>query len=332
MKRPLLVVGIVSMVLGMGSLKVLHIPMWLSPFDALRPLPGFRSIGVTGRYWGFLALPLSLLGAAALCKYAADSRPGWRMHAFFGTALALHLGFQIDTLWVPWLNSPHFRAVLPGQHFRRGPETIEYLAVRDDRLQGELIAPTRGVSDCYDMDDFRHADIGPGSRLIRRVRQDGKPMAKAPPIHAQFSQWSHIRLGLDCRADAASCQLSRPSRLQMELAQAYHPLWQARGCSLYPSNHGNMIVDCPAGRWLQGNVELNFDDTTSDFAARTSTTAWTIWLPSTGFLMLVCFPGRLRLRKYAMLQPVYADTAIAMPHRTVPERSLPDRRHGCEAP
>jgi hypothetical protein len=92
MRRPLMIVSIASLVLGMGSLTSLHVPIWLSPFDALRPLPGFRSIGVTGRYWGFLALPLSLLGAAALWKFAAESPPGWRLHACLGVAVALQLG------------------------------------------------------------------------------------------------------------------------------------------------------------------------------------------------------------------------------------------------
>ena len=72
MMKPLLLVSVVSIILGMGSLKPLHIPTWLSPFDILRPLPGFRSMGVTGRYWGFLALPLSLLGAAALWRFVCE--------------------------------------------------------------------------------------------------------------------------------------------------------------------------------------------------------------------------------------------------------------------
>ena len=76
MSRPLLVVILASIILGMGSLKALHIPTWFSPFDLLRPFPCFRSLGVTGRYWGFLALSLSLMSAVALWKLAADLRPG----------------------------------------------------------------------------------------------------------------------------------------------------------------------------------------------------------------------------------------------------------------
>jgi hypothetical protein len=82
MGRPLLVVSLVSIVLGMGSLKVLHVPSWLSPFDLLRPLPGFRSMGVTGRYWGFLALPLSLLSAMATRSVMPEHAYRWRVGEF----------------------------------------------------------------------------------------------------------------------------------------------------------------------------------------------------------------------------------------------------------
>ena len=295
MKRPLLVVSLVSIVLGMGSLKVLHVPMWLSPFDALRPLPGFRSIGVTGRYWGFLALPLSLLGAAALWKYATETPPGWRLHACFAAVLVLQLGFQINTLSVPWLHTPRYRAAAPGDYFRRGPETIEYVATQDRYLQGELMAPTRGVSDCYDMDDFTHADIGPGNALIKRVLQDGKPVVTPLTMRATFSTWSHIRLGIDCRSEsAASCMGAPAARMQMVLRQAFHPLWKAPGCTTTASVLGNMIVDCPVARLREGPIELKFDDTTSDYAAHISTTAWKIWLLLIGFLLLICYRGKNR--------------------------------------
>jgi hypothetical protein len=286
MRRPLFVVSLASIVLGMGSLKALHVPSLLSAFDVLRPLPGFRSIGVTGRYWGFLALPLSLLGAAALWKYAAESPPGWRLHAFLGAALVVQLGFQINTLVTPWLHSPHYLSLMPRHYFQRGLEDIEYVAVQDDRLQGELIAPTRGVSNCYDMDDFTRVDIGSGKPLIERVMQDGRPAAEtAPTLHAGFSTWSHIRLAVDGTTEKASTRLAaQPFQMQVALRQAYHPLWRAPGCTTSAGAHDNMIVDCPAAQLAEGAIELNFDDTLSDLAARTSEAAWTIWFPLIGLL------------------------------------------------
>jgi hypothetical protein len=297
MRRPLLVVSLVSIVLGMGSLKALHVPTWLSPFDLLRPLPGFRSIGVTGRYWGFLALPLSQLSAVALWKYVAEVGDGWRLHVCFGLVLLLQLGFQAETLAAHWLHSPHYRSALRDNYFRHGPEDIEYVAIQDSRQQGELMAPTRGVSDCYDMDDFRRAEIGSGKDLVMRVMQEGTPWNPLANVHAQFSTWSHIRLEVECPSNTdSSCLTSPTARMQVTLRQAYHPLWKTPGCDTYAGASGNLIVDCPASRVRDGAIELDFRDTTSDFAARISTTTWKSWLLATGTLMLIWLGTRIRIR------------------------------------
>jgi hypothetical protein len=297
MRRPLVIVSIASLILGMGSLKALHVPIWLSPFDVLRPLPGFRSIGVTGRYWGFLALPLSLLGAAALWRFAAESAPGWRLHAWLCVAVVLQLGFQTETLAKQWLHSPHYQSSATRHDFQGGPETIEYVATRGDQLQGEVIAPTRGVSDCYDMDDFNRPDVGPGSALIQQITQDGEQLATPPALRAQFSTWSHIRLGVTCSSgdEARRCGDTKGSRIQIGLRQAYHPLWNATGCVIHAGVHGNLILDCPAAKLREGSIELTFDDTTSDVAARTSIQAWTLWFPLTGLLVVFRRQAKNRL-------------------------------------
>jgi hypothetical protein len=296
--RPLVVVSLVSIVLGMGSLKILHIPTWLSPFDALRPLPGFRSMGVTGRYWGFLALPLSLLSAVALWKYVAEFGEGWRLHVCLGLALISQLGFQADTLTELWLHSPVYRLAAHDNFFRHGPEDIDYVAIEDNYMQGEVIAPTRGVSDCYDMDDFTRAETGSGSHLVMRVMQEWKPSNAATAVHARFSTWSHIRLAVDCPLSGTepSCLTSPAERLQVVLRQAYHPLWNAPGCDTSASTRGNLIVDCPASRLREGAIELDFRDATSDFAARISTTSWKSWLLATALMTLLWSVVGIRFR------------------------------------
>lgn len=296
--RPLLVVSLVSMVLGMGSLKGLHVPTWLSPFDTLRPLPGFRSIGVTGRYWGFLALPLSLLGAAALWKYVEEFGEGWRLHVGLGLALIFQLGFQAETLAALWLHTPHYKLAAHGNYFRHGLEDIDYVAIKDDDLQGQVIAPTRGVSDCYDMDDFIRAETGSGNNLVMRVMQEWKPSNAATAVHARFSTWSHIRLAVDCPSSGAdpSCATSPAGRMQVVLRQAYHPLWNAAGCDTYASMRGNLIVDCPSSRVREGAIELDFRDATSDLAARISMTAWKSWFLAAVSMMLLWFAAGIRFR------------------------------------
>ncbi len=297
MGRPLLVVSVVSIVLGMGSLKALHVPIWLSPFDSLRHLPGFRSIGVTGRYWGFLALPLSLLGAVALWKFAAEFGEDRRLHAGLGLALIFQIGFQGETLAALWMHSPHYTLASQGDYFRHGPEDIDYIAIQDDHLQGQVIAPTRGVSNCYDMDDFIRADTGPGKNLVMRVMQEWKRSNAATDVRARFSTWSHIRLAADCPSgNDSSCTVSPAGRMQVVLRQAYHPFWSAPGCDIYSSAHGNLIVDCPISRMREGPVELDFRDSTSDFGARISTTAWKSWLLAAASMMLLWLAVGVRIR------------------------------------
>jgi len=297
MGRPLLVVSVVSIVLGMGSLKALHVPIWLSPFDSLRHLPGFRSIGVTGRYWGFLALPLSLLGAVALWKFAAEFGEDRRLHVGLGLALIFQIGFQGETLAALWMHSPHYTLASQGDYFRHGPEDIDYIAIQDDHLQGQVIAPTRGVSNCYDMDDFIRADTGPGKNLVMRVMQEWKRSDAATDVRARFSTWSHIRLAADCPSgNDSSCTVSPAGRMQVVLRQAYHPFWSAPGCDIYSSAHGNLIVDCPISRMREGPVELDFRDSTSDFGARISTTAWKSWLLAAASMMLLWFAVGVRIR------------------------------------
>jgi hypothetical protein len=289
MGRPLLVVSLVSIVLGMGSLKVLHIPSWLSPFDLLRPLPGFRSIGVTGRYWGFLALPLSLLSAMALCRFASEFGDTWRIHVWLGLVLILQVGFQAETLTQLWSHSAPYRFVSASTHFQHGPENIEYVALRDDQFQGQLIAPTRGVSNCYDMDDFNRADGPTVNSLVSRVMEDQTTSHRVPRIEAGFATWSRIRLMMDCTASnvAGSCATSLHDRTEVTLSQAYHSGWHAAGCETHPSTQGQLIVSCPASRMREGPIDLHFDDPISDAGARVSMASWRVWLWIAGALMLL---------------------------------------------
>jgi hypothetical protein len=274
---PLLVVAVTSVVLGMGSLKPLDIPSLLSPFDWVRPLPGFRSIDVTGRYWGFLALPLSLLSAGALWRTAFELKGGWRLHISLGLACLFQLGFQAETLAARWIHTPVYKEAPARGQFKKGPETIDYVAIGETYNQGELIAPTRGICDCYDMDDFIHAQTAPGSDLILGVTQDRVPVAKPWSLRVGFASWSHIDLRAGCETqDTAICTAADSARISVLLKQAYHPNWRALGCETRASPRGNLMVECPATR-LRDPIEVIFRDEVSDVAAQVSILAWQTW-------------------------------------------------------
>jgi hypothetical protein len=231
--------------------------------------------------------------------------------------LIFQIGFQAETLTALWLHSPHYRLAPHGDYFRHGPEDIDYVAIKDNHLQGQVIAPTRGVSNCYDMDDFIRPETGSGNNLIKRVMQEWKPLNAATAVHARFSTWSHIRLAVDCPLSGhdSSCLTSPAGRMQVVLRQAYHPLWNAPGCDTYSSMHGNLIVDCPASRVREGTIELDFRDATSDFAARISTTTWKSWLLATASMMLLWFVIGMRIRG-----------RLSLWRRRPPESALPQLR------
>ena len=300
MRVPLCVVSVVSIVLGMGSLKGLHIPTWLSPFDLVRPLPGFRSINVTGRFWGFLTLPLSVGGAAALWYTVTRMSSGWRLQLLLGSLLVIQLVFQAETLGSHWLGSADYRDTSTADHFGDGPEPINYVAIGESRLQGEVLSPAVGVCDCYDMDDFVRAKTAPGTDLILQAQEEGVPEGFEPAIRAEFASWSRIRIQADCGFSQTLpvCNPPPGSRVRITLKQAFHSNWQAPSdCATAATGSGNLVLECPAVRVLHATLELVFHDPLSELSARVSIFAWKAWLClAAAALLLPSFAG-LRARQ-----------------------------------
>jgi hypothetical protein len=238
------------------------------------------------------------MSAAALWKFASELRPGWRMHVCLASVLIFQLGFQAETLISQWLHSPPFSTASLATPFKHGPETVEYIAIPGGHLQGQILTPTRGVCDCYDMDDFTRAQNGPGSTLIAQVMVNGKDLISAPSFKAQFVTWSHIRLHGGCATGSEpACALSPSTRIQFTLSQAYHQGWTASGCTTSASAHGNLILDCPAENLRAASLEVVFDDPSSDWGAHISLTLWAAWLNATAFLFVACTSLRVTLNR-----------------------------------
>ncbi len=286
---PLIVVAAVSIVLGMGSLKPLHVPTWLSPFDMLRPLPGFRSIGVTGRFWGFLALPLSLLGAAALWRFVSEYQHTKKLHIFLGCALLFQFEFQSETVLSQWLGTRTYQSVPVNSQFRSGAEEIEYVSMDATRLQGELITPTRSVLNCYDMDDFIRADVNPGKRVVREILGDGRKQSDMLSAKGKYIGWNHLQVDVQQFSPTIPPligSMQQPSRIQVVLNQSFNSSWRAPGCNATGNEHGNLLLDCPMNRVSQGPIDLLFRDELSERASAVSIDAWKLWLILLGGVLL----------------------------------------------
>jgi len=304
MKIPLLTVSVVSLWLGMGSLHPLHVPTVLSPFDWLRPLPGFRSMGVTGRYWGFLALPLSLLGAAALHRFVADRPPPARLQTFLALALLLQLGFQTTAVLLDWLPSPHGNDARTETAFSRDGEAISF-GYRGNRLQAELITPRHGIIDCYDMDDFRRAHMEPGADLVQSLTSASATIVHPSFLQARFMTWNRIRITADRSLPTTVGSGDEPAAIVLN--QSYHRYWQSRSCRTGMSPQGNLALSCSATRLAHEAVELDFHDPISDLGAKVSATAWRVWLSvMAGLLALIGWQSAHQRRRHKQRSDVTA--------------------------
>jgi hypothetical protein len=278
MKWPLGVVAASSVWLGMGSLVPLHVPAWLSPFDLLRPLPGFRSLMVTGRFWGFLALPLSLLAAGALWHYLRSSPPPRWRNLWLGLALLLQVGFPTMLVLNHWLPGNLYEPVEFRPAFRDGSDQVNYVPLQGG-YQGRLIRPTQGVINCYDNDDFVHADVAAGSKLVTSAVMVPPSALPNPVATARFRSWSRIQVQLKRgEALAAPPASASPAYVQLLLNQAWHPYWHSSGCSVLRGEQGNLVLNCPLAILAKGSVLVEFRDRLSARGAEVSRTAWVWWL------------------------------------------------------
>lgn len=270
---PLLVVSVASVGLGMGSLHALGLPIWSSPFDWLRPLPGFRSLLVTGRFWGFLSLPLSLLGAAALRQLVTE-QPWRRMRLWLVLALLLQLGFQIVTLAQLWRSGHPYVPIDARAAFSPGGESIEYVRREPPHYQGEFITPRRGVVDCYDNDEFIRFQLPPGSPLIDAIQDPRGAPLDAAAITGRFVTWSHVHLDV---APARLVVAGLDPSFRVVLNQAYSRHWRAPGCATSRDDAGKLVLTCAPGELGASGIDLDFDEPVSRVGVRVGAGAWLIW-------------------------------------------------------
>jgi hypothetical protein len=268
-RTPLFVVSLVSILMGMGSLHAADVPVWLSPFDWLRPLPGFRSIGVTGRYWGFLALPLSLLSAAAIWHWLFKEPQSRRWTGILLLAFLVQVIFQTQSLLSQWATFRTYPPTSTVRAFGGGSQPIRAIRFDDDdvKRQGEFITPTTQVINCYDQDDFLRANVLPGSTLVQNIHSRFST-SRTEKATAEFASWNHIQVvGTGQKANDV---------VQITLNQAYNPLWQAAGCAVQQGSQNNLVLECGAAQLNRGAVNLVFLDRISAAAARISQICWSL--------------------------------------------------------
>jgi hypothetical protein len=126
-------------------------------------------------------------------------------------------------------------------------------------MQGELITPTRGVLDCYDMDDFVHAEMAPGSTLIKTAQTNSGATMPAGSFSGRFVTWSHIILSQTPGAGSPG------TTVRLVLWQAYHPYWGRKAAPRKPQKGPGPKL--PATLLKNHVVDLHFNDRLSKVAA-----------------------------------------------------------------
>lgn len=263
---PLLVTSIAALWLGMGSLAAIGVPRVLSPFDWLRDLPGFRSMGVTGRYWGFLALPLALLGAAALFRAASQEARG-RFRVLAVLLFLFQFSFQLATIAEHlWFAPEHIPVEIEGMY--DGGERLHFVE-SGDRAQALLVTPIRCVVDCYNEHDFVRPPMKLGDDLVVRVERIGAPIAPTGHVTGIFVDWSTIRL----HAPALDAGHSRGT-WTLTLNQAFHPSWRSGAGVATAGPEGRLVLESVPTDALGRGIELRFHEETSVSGLAISRVGW----------------------------------------------------------
>lgn len=271
-ERPrLLAVSLVCLALGLGSSHSLGAWAPPLPFDLLAPLPGFRTVSLPARFWGFLSLPLALLGAVAIREFEAEeTSPALRFAISAGLVVSL-LGFASWSLPQPFLSE---RARVPV------PEVT--LPARLDRITNELdplgsqsatILPTRGLIHAYA--DYARGRISPGAELIRAATG---PSGESVPVTAVWNGWNEIDVS---RAGPAPAT-------RVELNQNFHPFWSASLGAVSRTERRNLVLELPPADGAE-RVTLRFFDPWSALGLRV--TRWTAALAAAALLALVAGGG-----------------------------------------
>ena len=242
-RRRALVMSAVTFVIGLGAFRALS--PWLppGPFDLLHALPGFRTVNIPSRFWGYLALPLALAGAVAIRRFETAPWAGARTRLVWALLFLFALPFQVVSLASPFLN-----------RLGRGPVPARMVAAPIRTIvnvegpvasQALALAPDVGIIQAYNLHDYIRGAVVPGQELIRPSADDGAPGARA-----EWRDWSEILVTLPAGGGPGVIVLN----------QNFHPTWRATPGEAARDGAGNLVLRLPVAVPAGTTVRLWFRD------------------------------------------------------------------------
>jgi hypothetical protein len=250
----LLAVSAVSFVLGLGAWRALA--SWLppGPFDLLHRLPGFVAIGIPSRFWGYLALPLALAGAAAIVRLEMEPAR-FRRAAWAGLFVSI-LGFQILSIVPPFVNE-RGRIVVNVEPIPAAVSTIRN--VHGPHVsQAQELSPETGLIEAYNGHEFIQGRIRQGAEVVKAaLTREGS----AVPVAASWDGWNRIRIEFPSGA---------PAGTKIVLNANFHPRWSFSGGFADRDANGNLRAVLLKSAAAGAVLDLSFHDPASALGAQVS--------------------------------------------------------------
>jgi hypothetical protein len=250
----LLAVSAVSFVLGLGAWRALA--SWLppGPFDLLHRLPGFVAIGIPSRFWGYLALPLALAGAAAIVRLEMEPAR-FRRAAWAGLFVSI-LGFQILSIVPPFVNE-RGRIVVNVEPIPAAVSTIRN--VHGPHVsQAQELSPETGLIEAYNGHEFIQGRIRQGAEVVKAaLTREGNAVSVA----ASWDGWNRIRIEFPSGA---------PAGTKIVLNANFHPRWSFSGGFVDRDANGNLRAVLLKSAAAGAVLDLSFHDPASALGAQVS--------------------------------------------------------------
>lgn len=282
-RQRFLLTSVSVFVIGLGAWKALAAWFPAGPFDLLHRLPGFETIGLPGRFWGFLALPLALGAAVALRALEGESSAARPRRLLWTGVFVFTLAFQAVSLAQPFI-TPRGRQRLRATHLPTSEiRVIENLGgpIVD---QSQLIAPDRGVIEAYNNHDYVRGSIAPGSELVRQTRwtRGDTPLQAV----ATWEGWNKIILTLPEGGGPGAVIFN----------QNFHPGWRSSSAAVTRSRRGNLALRLARPVPPGTTVSLRFRDEYSILGRRISRVSAYLFLAMTTALVAHAVGSRRRAR------------------------------------
>jgi hypothetical protein len=256
-RRRFLIVSGLTFVLGLGAWRALARWMPPGPFDLLHLLPGFVAIGIPGRFWGYLALPLALGSAVAIRQLGTETTAERPRRVLWTALFVFTLGFQAISLVLPFVD-PEGRLIVKPAVLPRTITTIRNVVRPRGGSQAAQLQPTIGLMNAYNGHDYLQGKIVAGSGLVLEARdRDGSSL----PVTARWNGWNRIDLALPAGG--------RPGAL-VTFNQNFHPSWTSAVAIVTRNQVGNLCLRLHAEARPGAMIGLTFRDVSSILGTRVS--------------------------------------------------------------